>query len=91
MGWCWLAVRDEGPGIAAENRDRVFDRFWRSTTDDSDSGRTGLGLAIVRQIAESHGGSVALHSSLERGSTFVVWLPTSAATGDPPREDPIPR
>jgi signal transduction histidine kinase len=92
-GWCWLAVRDEGPGIPAADRDRVFDRFWRSD-GDRDGGHTGLGLAIVRQIAESHGGSVAVHTAKgrapdDRGSTFVLWLPAGAPVADVPQDDPM--
>jgi signal transduction histidine kinase len=81
-GWAWAAVRDQGPGIAEADRERVFDRFWRGP-DRHRPGeqRTGLGLAIVRQIAESHSGTVALHSSPGRGSTFVLWLPESPGEG----------
>ncbi|MFC9693686.1 sensor histidine kinase [Kribbella sp. NPDC056951] len=101
-GWAWIAVRDEGPGIAADDADRVFDRFFRAGTRQSPATvpstgqrRAGLGLAIVRQIAESHGGTVALHSELGVGSTFIIWLPDRALTDDvrrtptPPPEDPL--
>ncbi|MFG1814698.1 sensor histidine kinase [Kribbella sp. NPDC049174] len=101
-GWAWIAVRDEGPGIAAEDADRVFDRFFRSgqrqspsTVPSTGQRRAGLGLAIVRQIAESHGGTVALHSELGIGSTFVLWLPersltnTTRRTPIPPDDDPL--
>jgi two-component system sensor histidine kinase TctE len=49
-----LEVEDTGPGIAAEERERVFDRFYRS--ESATEGGSGLGLAIVRRIAERHGG-----------------------------------
>jgi signal transduction histidine kinase len=101
-GWAWIAVRDEGPGIAADDADRVFDRFFRAghrqhpaTVPSSGERRAGLGLAIVRQIAESHGGTVALHSELGVGSTFVLWLPERSLTNTthraptPPEEDPL--
>ncbi|MHA6631574.1 sensor histidine kinase [Pseudonocardia sichuanensis] len=94
-GWAWLAVRDHGPGIAAEHQERVFDRFWRGPegTRRRDRG-TGLGLAIVRQVVESHGGSIAVHSAPEEGSTFVLWLPLRAAPDrardpDPPTANPL--
>jgi signal transduction histidine kinase len=98
-GWCWLAVRDAGPGIAAEAQVRVFDRFWQADSSPEGgrrAGHAGLGLAIVRQIAESHGGAVALHSTPGVGSTFVIWLPSGARTGGaeeirPPTADPLPR
>jgi signal transduction histidine kinase len=82
-GWVWAAIHDEGPGIAAGDQDRVFDRFWRSGEDARGGSRTGLGLAIVRQIVESHGGSVALHSTAGAGSTFVLWFPGAPGSGAP--------
>lgn len=53
-----LEVEDQGPGIPAEERERVFDRFYRG--EGASEGGTGLGLAIVRRIAQSHGGRVEL-------------------------------
>jgi signal transduction histidine kinase len=101
-GWAWIAVRDEGPGIAPEDADRVFDRFFRSgqrqtpaTVPSTGQRRAGLGLAIVRQIAESHGGVVSLYSEVGVGSTFVLWLPERSLTNTtrrsptPPEEDPL--
>ncbi|MEU8821943.1 HAMP domain-containing sensor histidine kinase [Actinoplanes sp. NPDC048796] len=89
--WLWLAVADEGPGIAAGDLPRVFDRFWKGPQRGTER-RTGLGLAIVRQIAESHGGRVAAHSEPGRGSTFVLWLPAAGRTGEepPPPGSPWP-
>jgi len=80
-GWAWIAVRDEGPGIAADDQDRVFDRFWRGTDATRTDRGTGLGLAIVRQIVESHGGTVAIHSATGEGATFVLWIPETPTTG----------
>ena len=88
-GWAWLAVADEGPGIAPEHQESIFDRFWRA--DDGRArpgGGSGLGLAIVRQIAEAHRGSVEVHSELGAGATFVVWLPRTAEARDAPAVDP---
>jgi signal transduction histidine kinase len=80
----WIAVTDEGPGIAPEDQPHVFDRFWRADKGRSRAdGGTGLGLAIVRQIAESHGGEVRLQSKVGVGSSFVVWLPVTATPLDP--------
>jgi signal transduction histidine kinase len=83
----WIAVADEGPGIAPEDQPHVFDRFWRADKARSRAdGGTGLGLAIVRQIAESHGGQVRLQSKPGVGSSFVIWLPvapTSTASETP--------
>lgn len=74
-GWCWLAVRDQGPGIPLEDQPRVFDRFWQSREHAAYNGHSGLGLAIVRQIAEGHDGRVTVHSTPGEGCTFVLWLP----------------
>ena len=84
--WAWIAIADEGPGIPEENTERIFDRFWRS---DAGRGRldggTGLGLPIVRRIVESHSGEIRLTSEVGKGSTFLLWLPSSA---DPDRSPP---
>jgi signal transduction histidine kinase len=74
--WIWMAVEDEGPGIAAEDQDRVFQRFWKGDVRSGrEEGRSGLGLAIVRQIAEAHSGEVRLASTPGHGAAFAVWLP----------------
>jgi signal transduction histidine kinase len=73
-GWHWIAVRDQGPGIRAEHRSRVFDRFWHGAAPQGEDRHTGLGLAIVRQIVEAHGGQARLFSEEGVGSTFVLWL-----------------
>jgi PAS domain S-box-containing protein len=73
-----LRVRDNGPGIAAADLERVFERFYRadkSRTPGRDPGGTGLGLPIARQIAHAHGGSVHLESEVGMGTTAVVCLP----------------
>lgn len=90
-GWLWVAVQDDGPGLAAADQARVFDRFWRGEASRRDR-HTGLGLAIVRQIVESHGGRVAVFSEVGQGSTFVLWLPARDAAGGPaPGHNPLTR
>ncbi|MCU1351260.1 MAG: Two-component sensor histidine kinase [Acidimicrobiales bacterium] len=80
--WIWLAVEDEGPGIPAEHRDLVFQRFWRGDSAAArEQGRSGLGLAIVDQIARDHRGGVVLTESTAGGSIFTIWVP--AAGHDP--------
>lgn len=69
-----LRVRDEGPGIAPEDHDRIFDRFERVKTSDKIGG-LGLGLYITRQIVELHGGRIRVESRPDEGSEFVVELP----------------
>lgn len=74
-----LAVEDDGPGIAAEDRERVFDIFYSTR-----KGGTGLGLAIVERIARNHGGRVEIDSELGRGTTVRVALPAAG----PEKESP---
>jgi signal transduction histidine kinase len=73
-GMVELRVADSGPGIAPEDRARVFERFVRLDPARGGSG-AGLGLAIAREIVESHGGSLALEQSGPSGSVFVIRLP----------------
>jgi signal transduction histidine kinase len=69
-------VEDNGPGIPADQLERVFDRFHRTdSARDRASGGTGLGLAIVRAIAEAHGGSVAAARSALGGARVELELP----------------
>ncbi|MBC7690190.1 MAG: PAS domain-containing protein [Methylotenera sp.] len=72
-----LTVSDQGLGIAAENQDRIFNRFERAVSADNISG-LGLGLYIVRQILDAHQGSISVSSRPGEGSTFTVTLPLSA-------------
>ncbi|MDP6288377.1 MAG: sensor histidine kinase, partial [Acidimicrobiales bacterium] len=72
----WVSVVDDGPGIAVEHLEHVFQRFWRGDRASArEVGRSGLGLAIVRQIAEGHGGRATVRSVPGEGATFAVWLP----------------
>jgi signal transduction histidine kinase len=71
-----LVVTDDGPGVPTEQRDRVFDRFYRGDEARAhETGSTGLGLAIVRAVAERHGGTARLDEG-PSGATFVVELPS---------------
>lgn len=69
-----LQVKDNGPGIAAEAQEHIFDRFFRGDPSREGSG-TGLGLALVRSITELHHGQITLSSTPGRGSCFRVTLP----------------
>jgi two-component system sensor histidine kinase SenX3 len=71
-----LSVCDQGIGIAAEDIDRVFERFYRVDPARSRStGGTGLGLSIVKHIVTNHGGTVTVWSAPGEGSTFTLRLP----------------
>jgi signal transduction histidine kinase len=67
-----VAVQDEGPGVAAEDRERIFERFARGA--EADPGGFGLGLAIGRELARRMGGDLVLEEAAV-GARFVVWLP----------------
>lgn len=71
-----VEVTDQGPGIPAEHRRRVFERFYRADSARSrEQGGAGLGLAIAEWAVRAHGGSIELESEEGRGSTFRVVLP----------------
>lgn len=74
-----VEVADDGPGLAPEEAERVFERFFRSDPSRTRaSGGTGLGLSIVWAIAEAHGGRAEVDSSPGRGSAFRLVLPIAA-------------
>lgn len=71
-----ICVRDDGPGIPAEARARVFERFFRADKARSrEQGGTGLGLAIVKHVVQAHGGDVRVESELGHGAAFFFTLP----------------
>jgi len=76
-----LRVADEGPGMAQEEAERAFERFYRvDTSRTREAGGTGLGLAIVASLVAAHGGSVDLVTAPGKGASFAVRLPR----GGPP-------
>jgi signal transduction histidine kinase len=71
-----MRVSDDGPGVAPEDRERLFERFYRGDGSGAKGG-SGLGLAIVAEIVAAHGGTVSMEDTPGgRGATFVVRLPT---------------
>ena len=75
-----LWVRDTGDGVAPGERERIFERFHRATTERSAGGSAGLGLPIVSAIARAHGGGVSLDSEVGAGSTFTITIPDRSPT-----------
>jgi len=76
-----VEVADQGPGIAAEHRERIFDRFFRVDTARSrDAGGTGLGLAIAKWAVEANGGQITVESGTGGGAVFRIALPLAGGT-----------
>jgi len=84
-----LEVEDDGPGIPAEDLDRVFERFYRGDGVHSSSlrGGAGLGLAIARWIVDLHGGTIHAERREPHGSRMVVTLPQAPAA--PPSTETV--
>jgi signal transduction histidine kinase len=70
-----IRVSDRGPGVPADQRERIFEPFYRLPGHAEREGGVGLGLSLVRQIAQRHGGSVRCESRDGGGSSFVLSLP----------------
>jgi hypothetical protein len=85
-----LTVADTGTGIAEEDRERIFDRFYRTDAARSTEG-TGLGLSIVKSIIENHHGTIEVESKPGMGSCFSIILPLASPSGDPlsPDDQPV--
>jgi signal transduction histidine kinase len=79
--WAVVRVSDEGVGIPSSDVDRIFEPFYRGTNVLDQIAGTGVGLSAVRQIAEQHGGTVEVESTLGSGTRFTLHLPL-----DPPAE-----
>jgi two-component system sensor histidine kinase MtrB len=74
-----LQVKDNGPGIAPDALEHIFDRFYRGDPAREGSG-TGLGLALVRSIVQLHHGQIRVSSEPGAGSCFCVTLPLAAGS-----------
>jgi signal transduction histidine kinase len=78
-GWVRVSIRDTGPGIPANEQEKIFEKFYQVTQDGGPKPKgTGLGLAISKSLVELHGGKVWVESEEGRGSTFSFILPVSA-------------
>jgi signal transduction histidine kinase len=75
-----VSVADTGPGIAPEDRERIFEEFQQSESGEAHREGTGLGLALSKRYVELHGGRIWLESELGRGSTFTFALPARSSS-----------
>ena len=80
-GYAVLHIDDRGPGVPADQRERIFEPFYRLPGASEREGGVGLGLALVRQIAARHGGSVACDNREGGGARFTLRLPKSPEIG----------
>jgi two-component system NtrC family sensor kinase len=85
-GSVYAEVRDDGPGIPEEIRERVFEPFF--TTKDGQG--SGLGLAISQAVLARHGGDLSLTTAPGRGAAFTIRLPLGREGAPPNRDDPMP-
>ena len=77
-----IVIKDQGVGIAANDLERIFERFYRVDPARSRvTGGTGLGLAIVKHVCQNHGGECTVWSEIGVGSTFIIRLPAHGSTG----------
>jgi signal transduction histidine kinase len=90
--WVTFFVSDTGPGIPDNEKDRIFDRFFRGlVARAAGTPGTGLGLSISKEIVDRHNGRLTFTSQPGRGTTFGVWLPEfSAEDGTEPASEKAP-
>ena len=69
-----MSISDTGVGIAPENLDKIFERFFRIGAVENVEGG-GLGLTVARKIADNHGIKISVESTLGKGSTFTLTIP----------------
>ena len=79
-----ISIRDRGPGVPAEFRERIFEPFYRLPGHAERAGGVGLGLSLVRQLAERHGGRVRCEGREGGGTCFVITLPSPMLGDDAP-------
>ncbi|ALC17343.1 PAS/PAC sensor signal transduction histidine kinase [Desulfuromonas soudanensis] len=78
-----VCIADEGPGLAPEHLERIFEKFYRVTNHDAAPSGTGLGLYLCRAIIEAHGGTIVAESTLNQGTRLSFSLPLIPSLQNP--------
>ncbi len=78
--WVKIVVADSGVGMTAEERERVFDRFYRARGASASVPGTGLGLSIVKSLVDLHEGKIEIESELGQGTTFHIFIPAAVVS-----------
>jgi two-component system, OmpR family, sensor histidine kinase KdpD len=78
-----FSVHSYGPVIPMADRERIFDRYYRSSNYSNRAPGTGIGLSVAKRVAMIHGGSVWVTSDEQEGTTFFAAIPTSIEKGSP--------
>ena len=74
-----LVVEDQGPGISTDQRERIFDKFYRIGNEETRSAKgTGIGLYMVKQIVSAHGGKIHVEPNEPQGARFVIKIPNGS-------------
>lgn len=74
-GWVRVVIEDTGVGIPETELEHIFDRFYRVTkARERETGGTGLGLAIAKEFVQAHDGQISVHSTVDVGTCFTIWL-----------------
>ena len=84
-----IGVEDDGPGIAADELQRIFERFYRGSSSRESGNGSGLGLTIARQIVEAAGGEIAAEPGAGGGVRIVARLPLTGGAGPEGGEAPV--
>jgi signal transduction histidine kinase len=72
-----FSVHSIGPVIQLADRERIFDRYYRSSTSSNRASGTGIGLSVSKRVAQVHGGHVWVTSEESQGTTFFAAIPTT--------------